>query len=116
MSVIGAVEPSLRQAELERVRRKRPDSLDAYDLFLRALPFAATAMPEDADKALHFLNEAIKLEPAYAAAHGLLAWCHEQRYLRGGLHADARQAALVHAHAAIEVRCSAESERLPSEG
>jgi adenylate cyclase len=35
MSVIGAVEPSLRQAEVERVRRKRPDSLDAYDLFLR---------------------------------------------------------------------------------
>ena len=52
MSVIGAVEPTLRKAEVERARRKRPDSLDAYDLFLRALPFAATAMPEDADKAL----------------------------------------------------------------
>ena len=52
MSVIGAVEPTLRKAEVERARRKRPDNLDAYDLFLRALPFAATAMPEDADKAL----------------------------------------------------------------
>ena len=40
MSVIGAVEPTLRQAEVERARRKRPDNLDAYDLFLRALPFA----------------------------------------------------------------------------
>ena len=38
MSVIGAVEPTLRKAEVERARRKRPDSLDAYDLFLRALP------------------------------------------------------------------------------
>jgi len=47
MSVIGAVEPTLRKAEVERARRKRPDNLDAYDLFLRALPFAATAMPED---------------------------------------------------------------------
>ena len=61
MSVIGAVEPTLRKAEVERARRKRPDNLDAYDLFLRALPFAATAMPEDADKALHFLEAAIRL-------------------------------------------------------
>jgi adenylate cyclase len=102
MSVIGGVEPSLRRAEVERVRRKRPDNLDAYDLFLRALPLATTAISEDADKALNFLNEALRLEPNYAAVHGLLAWCHEQRYLRGGLHADARHAALVHANAAIE--------------
>jgi len=102
MSVIGAVEPTLRKAEVERVRRKRPDSLDAYDLFLRSLPFATTAMPGDADKALHFLEEAIRLEPNYAAVHGLIAWCHEQRYLRGALRPEARQAGLAHAHAAIE--------------
>ena len=102
LSVIGGLEPSLRKAEVERVRRKRPDNLDAYDLFLRALPLASTAMPDDADQALQLLNEAVRLEPNYGAVHGLLAWCHEQRYLRGGLHAEARQAALVHAHAAIE--------------
>jgi TolB-like protein len=102
ISVIGAVEPTLRKAEVERVRRKRPDNLDAYDLFLRALPFVETAMPEDADKALPFLQEAIRLEPNYGAVHGFIAWCHEQRYLRGGLQAETRNAALVHAHAAIE--------------
>ena len=101
MSVIGAVEPTLRKAEVERARRKRPDNLDAYDLFLRALPFAATAMPEDADKALQLLEEAIRLEPDYAVVHGFIAWCHEQRYLRGGLHAETREAARKHAHAAI---------------
>ena len=41
MRVIGAVEPTLRKAEIERARRKRPENIDAYDLFLRALPFAA---------------------------------------------------------------------------
>jgi serine/threonine protein kinase/tetratricopeptide (TPR) repeat protein len=102
MSVIGAVEPTLRRAEVERVRRKRPNNLDAYDLLLRALPLVTTAMPEDADKALQFLQQAIRLEPTYAAVHGFIAWCHEQRYLRGGLQADTRQAALLHAHAAIE--------------
>jgi adenylate cyclase len=31
-SVTGALAPSVRLAEIERARRKRPDSLDAYDL------------------------------------------------------------------------------------
>jgi adenylate cyclase len=101
MNVIGAVEPTLRKAEVERARRKRPDNLDAYDLFLRALPFAATAMPQDADKALHLLEQAIRLEPDYAIVHAFIAWCHEQRYLRGGLQAETREAARKHAHAAI---------------
>jgi len=100
-NVVGAIEPSLRQAEIERAKRKRPDSLDAYDLYLRAMPLAATAMPEDADKALQLLERAVALDPEYAVAHALIAWCHEQRYLRGGLHAETRAAASLHARAAI---------------
>ena len=102
MSVIGAVEPTLRRAEVERVRRKRPDSLDAYDLFLRALPLATSAIATDADQALEHLEQAIRMEPNYPTVHGLIAWCHEQRYLRAGLRPETREAALVHAHAAIE--------------
>jgi serine/threonine protein kinase/tetratricopeptide (TPR) repeat protein len=102
MSVIGAVEPTLRKAEVERARRKRPENLDAYDLFLRALPLAATAMPRDAEKALGLLEQAILLEPDYPAVHGFIAWCHEQRYLRAGLNVEVREAAIRHAHAAIE--------------
>jgi adenylate cyclase len=101
MSVVGAIEPNLRQAEIERAQRKRPDSLDAYDLYLRALPFATTCMPEDADKALPLLERAISFEPDYAIAHAMIAWCHEQRYLRGGLREETRAAALRHARAAI---------------
>jgi len=78
----GIIEPTLRQAEIERARRKRADSLDAYDLYLRALPFAYTSMPEDADKALGFVEQAIKLEPDFAVAHSIIAWCQEQRYMR----------------------------------
>ena len=103
ISVVGFIEPTLRKAEIERARRKRPDSLDAYDLYLQALPFAFTAMPQDADKALTLLDRAIELEPDYAAAHAVIAWCHEQRYLRGGLHEDVKQAALHHARTAVAV-------------
>jgi adenylate cyclase len=103
ISVVGVIEPNLRTAEIDRARRKRPDSLDAYDLYLRALPFAFTAMPQDADRALTLLDKAIDLEPDYAAAHAMIAWCHEQRYLRGGLQEEVKQAALQHARAAIAV-------------
>jgi adenylate cyclase len=101
ISVTGVIEPTLRQSEIERARRKRPDSLDAYDLYLRALPDAFASMPEDADKALALLGKAIELEPDYAAAHAIIAWCHEVRYLRGGLQEETRLAALRHSRQAI---------------
>jgi len=58
-------------------------------------------MPEDADKALPLVGKAIELEPDYAAAHAIIAFCHEQRYLRGGLQEETRSAALGHARQAI---------------
>src|SRR5580698_6992260 len=47
-SVVGIVEPSVRRSEIERSRRKRPENLDAYDLYLRALPHMVSLMPADA--------------------------------------------------------------------
>jgi tetratricopeptide (TPR) repeat protein len=102
-SVAGVIEPTLRQTEIVRARRKRPDSLDAYDLYLRALPDVFAAMPEDADRALTLLGKAIELEPDFAAAHAMIAWCQEQRYLRGGLEEETRTAALRHARQAIAI-------------
>ena len=102
LSVVGAIEPSLRQAEIERAKRNRADSLDAYDLYLRAQPFAQIAMPGDATKALPLLEQALALQPDFAAAHASAAWCYEQRYLRGGLHEEDKIAGLRHARAAIE--------------
>jgi TolB-like protein/class 3 adenylate cyclase len=102
LSVVGYIEPSLRQAEIERAKRKRPDSLDAYDLYLRALPYAMVFMPGDADKALPLLRQSLELEPGFAAAHAAAAWCHEQRYLRGGLDPADKTEALGHARAALE--------------
>ena len=102
LSVVGYIEPSLRQAEIERAKRKRPENLDAYDLYLRALPYAMVFMPGDADKALPLLRQSLELEPDFAAAHAAAAWCHEQRYLRGGLDPADKTAALAHARAALE--------------
>ena len=81
--VVGVVEPSLRRSEIERSRRKRPENLDAYDLYLRALPHMASVMPADARIAAGFLEDALKLDPNYAAAHAFIAWCHEICFMRG---------------------------------
>ena len=69
--VVGVVEPSVRQSEVERSRRKRPENLDAYDLYLRALPHMMSMIPADARVAEGFLEDALKLDPNYAAAHAL---------------------------------------------
>jgi len=58
-------------------------------------------MPQDTDKALALLGKAIELEPDFAAAHAMIAFCHEQRYLRGGMQEETRTAALRHARHAI---------------
>ena len=101
MSVVAAIEPSLRQAEIERVKRKRPDNLDAYDLVLRAIPQVYPAMPDGAAKALPLLESALDLEADYALAHGFAAWAQEILYARGGGGEASRKGAVQHAHAAI---------------
>ncbi|SEF12811.1 TolB amino-terminal domain-containing protein [Rhizobiales bacterium GAS191] len=101
LSVVGAIEPSLRRAEVERVKRKRPDSLDAYDLVLRAQPDVYSGMPERATKALVLLERALALDPTYALAHAFAAMCHHNRFLRAGLHEEDRAASIRYAQAAI---------------
>ncbi len=102
--VVGAIEPSLRHAEIERARRKRLEKFDAYDLYLQALPHIWAHNPEDRAKGLHFLNEALRIDPSYAAAHGLSAWAYQQRFLRGGAaNISDREAAVRHARTALSL-------------
>ena len=101
LNVVGAIQPSLREAEIERVKRKRPESLDAYDLTLRAIPHVFVAMPTEAEKAMPFLERALTIEGDYATVHGLLAWCNEIFFVRRGYNRENRDAAIRHARAAL---------------
>ena len=100
MSVIGAIEPNLRKVEVERVKRKRPENLGAYDLVLRALPHTYSHRAEDADIAIPQLLKALELEPSYPAAHASLAWCYHFLF-RFGLRDQDRAKAIEHAHAGL---------------
>jgi adenylate cyclase len=101
MCVVGAIEPSVRKAEVDRIKRQRPNNFDAYDLLLRSQQFVFAGMPKEAAKAIPLLEEALKLEPDYSAAHAYLSWCFHSRYGRGGLREEDRLAAIQHARAAI---------------
>lgn len=100
-STVAAIEPSLRQAEIERSKRKRPENLDAYDLVLRAMSFSNSGMPDGALQAMPLLERAVALDPNYAIAHGQIAYCQEVLYLRAGRREENRLAAIRHGHAAI---------------
>jgi adenylate cyclase len=78
-SVVGAIQPWVRSAEIERSRRKRPENLDAYDLVLRAYPGAWSLDRAANESALNLLNKAIAIEPDYQLALSLAAWCHAQQ-------------------------------------
>ena len=101
LSVLGAIEPSLRKAEIERVKRKRPDNLDAYDLVLQAMPLVQSHIAQDALLAIPHLNKALELQPDYTLAHAMLAWCYHFRFSRAGLREEDRLAAVRHARSAI---------------
>jgi TolB-like protein len=101
--IVGVVEPSIRRAEIERARRKRPASLDAYDLYLKAIPHVLANTREEGEKALELLAAALELDAAYLPAHAYAAWCREQRYLRNGFDPADRAAALGHANIAAGV-------------
>jgi TolB-like protein/Flp pilus assembly protein TadD len=77
-SVVGALEPTLRQAEIERIRRKPTASMDAYDYLLRALPHAMANTVTEAPEAVRLLQEALRLDPNYAQAHGQMAVAYGQ--------------------------------------
>lgn len=101
LAAVGAIAPSVRKAEIERVKRKRPENLDAYDLVLRAQPDVDSGMPEQVARALNLLDRAIAIEPDYALAHGNAAMCHHCLFLRAGLRESNRTASIRHARSAI---------------
>ena len=101
IAVVGAIEPTLRQAEAKRVRRTRPESLHAYDLALRAQADVFSGMPEQSTQALELLEQALRLEPGYALAHAYAAMCHHNLFLRGGLHEANLEGSINHARAAM---------------
>lgn len=82
-SVVGAIAPQLERAEIERAKRKPTESLDAYDYYLRGMAKLHNGTREAIEQALPLFYKAIELDPEFASAYGMAAWCHFWRKLNG---------------------------------
>jgi TolB-like protein/Flp pilus assembly protein TadD len=82
-SVVAAIEPSLQLAEIERLKSKPAANLDAYDLLLRAQQLEYAYTEESLAAAASCLKEALAIDPEYAPALALAAYCYAERNIQG---------------------------------
>jgi TolB-like protein len=119
-SVVGAIAPELQQAEIERARRKRTESLDAYDLFLRGMARKVADLAggleqptsEGTSEALRLFYGAIELDPDFASAQGMAAFlagraipCARSKRLQGSLEEPYKQVKTTQWHSQRAAMC-----------
>jgi TolB-like protein/cytochrome c-type biogenesis protein CcmH/NrfG len=75
-AIAAAIEPQLYAAENFRAQRKSPESMDAWDLVMRALSHYWRGTREDNLAAQALLEKATSIDPNYGRAFGLLAVNH----------------------------------------
>ena len=82
-SVIGCIQPELYAAEHDRLRRKPPQSLDAWESVVRGMFLYSQHSDASTKEALNMLDRAVELDRSYAQAHGLRAVCLAWRAFQG---------------------------------
>src|SRR6516162_2556656 len=82
-SVAGAIEPKLRQSEIERANRKPTANLTAYDLYLRALAQSYRFTDQGFAEAVVLARQALAIDPAYAPAAALMSACLRSQRVHG---------------------------------
>jgi TolB-like protein len=75
-AIVAAIEPQLYAAENFRAKRKAPDSMDAWDLVMRALSHYWRVTRQDNMVAQALLEKATAIDPNYGQALGVLAASH----------------------------------------
>jgi len=81
--VAGAIEPKLRQSEIERASRKPTANLTAYDLYLRALAQSYRYTEEGLADAVVLARQALAIDPSYAPAAAMVGWCRGLQRIQG---------------------------------
>jgi AraC-like DNA-binding protein/tetratricopeptide (TPR) repeat protein len=86
--VARAIQPALRDAEIDRASRRDRTQLDAWELTMRALPRVVSLEAASEGMALELLEQAIEIAPHDALPMAVAAWCHG---LRAGHHFTRRR-------------------------
>ena len=82
-SIVAAIEPTLQLAEIERLKRTPAANLDAYDLLLRAQQLEYEFTAESLNAAIGYSEQALAIDPNYAPAMALAAYCYGTRVVQG---------------------------------
>ena len=80
-SVVGAIEPELLNVERQRATRKTPETMDAWDHYLRGMWHFHQFSPTDSIQAERLMRRAIEIDPTFAQAHMGLARILSNRVL-----------------------------------
>jgi adenylate cyclase len=81
--VASTVAPEIIQAEIARTNRKPAEAFRPWDHYLRAVYHYYTMTAVDIEKAIGHLEEAVKVDPQFAAAYGLRSLCEAHAAARG---------------------------------
>ena len=82
-NLVSAIARQLQRAAIERARRKPTENLSSYDYFLRGMASFHQWNAEASNDALRHFNKAIALDPEFATAYGMAAWCYVWRIVYG---------------------------------
>ena len=81
-SVVGAIEPKLRQSEIERAVHKPTERLEAYDVYLRALALRYQYTEESIREAISLAERALAIDPSYAPAAAMIGFCRTHQRMQ----------------------------------
>ena len=81
--IASTVAPEIIQAEIGRTSRKPPETFGPWDHYLRAVEHYYAMTADDIEKAIGHLEEAVKVDPQFAAAYGLRSLCETHAAARG---------------------------------
>jgi adenylate cyclase len=104
--IVATVAQRIIQDSEVAARRRQPDDIRAYDLFLQGNRLTDTFTPEAQARAMALFEQALQIDPGFARAHTGLAWIFLNRAVDGGVGVpwdkdENRLAALHHAEQAF---------------
>ena len=82
-SVVGTLVTRVNSSEWQRVQAARPDTVEAYDIYLRGRAAWHEWTCESNQLAQRCFAKAIELDPGFSLAYGYLAYTHTQAWLSG---------------------------------
>ena len=82
-SIVAAIPGRLESADLNRIKRKRPEDMAVYDYVLRGKMHHHRSTKDDNTEALRLLDKAIELDPEFAESYAWKACTLGQALARG---------------------------------